>query len=68
MDCCKRSLTFDPNNMGIRAVNEKALKAKKEKEAREQARQERIKKEQEEKAALAAAYQVCLLCHETPQY
>ncbi|KAJ3569356.1 hypothetical protein NP233_g5103 [Leucocoprinus birnbaumii] len=57
VDCCQRCLAFDQDNTGIRAVHEKALKAKKEKEARELAREQRIKKEQEEKAIMAAAYQ-----------
>ena len=58
IDCCRRCLAFDPSNTGIKSVHERTLKAKKEQEAREREREGRIKKEQEEKAILAAAYQV----------
>jgi len=58
IDCCRRCLYFDPGNTGMKSVHERTLKAKKGQEAREREREERIKKKQEEKAILAAAYQV----------
>jgi len=58
IDCCKRCLAFDPSNKGMESMHERALKAKKEQEAQDREREERIKKKQEEKAILAAAYQV----------
>jgi len=58
IDCCRRCLAFDPSNTGIKSVHETTLRAKKEQETREREREERIKKKQEEKAILAAAYQV----------
>lgn len=58
LDCCERCLTFDPDNQGIKTVQERATKRKETKEKQERERQERLRKEREEKLAMQTAFRV----------
>jgi tetratricopeptide (TPR) repeat protein len=57
-DCCARCLSYDPNNVGVKAIQQRGLKLKEEAERREREKQERIKKEEAAKLVLKMALRV----------
>ncbi|KAH7931344.1 40S ribosomal protein S7 [Leucogyrophana mollusca] len=56
LDCCDRCLAFDADNLGVKGVRERVIKAKAEKDRKEREKQERIRKEQEASRQLQLAF------------
>ncbi|KAF9481982.1 40S ribosomal protein S7 [Pholiota conissans] len=54
-DCCVRCLSYDVDNAGVKAIQQRGLKLKEEAEKKEREKQERIKKEEDAKLALKMA-------------
>jgi len=58
LDCGVHCLRFDPGNMGVQTVRDRATKAKADKDKKERERLERIRKEQDAKRLLNSAFRV----------
>ncbi|OAX39042.1 40S ribosomal protein S7 [Rhizopogon vinicolor AM-OR11-026] len=56
LDCCDRCLTYNPENVGVRSVRDRASRAKAEKTLQESEKKERLYKEQREKRLLQMAF------------
>lgn len=58
LDCCSRCLAYDADNTGVKAVQVRAAKLKREADIREQKKQEEKRKEDEKKMVLKMALRV----------
>ncbi|CAA7259472.1 unnamed protein product [Cyclocybe aegerita] len=56
LDCCTRCLSYDPDNQGIKALQERATKSREEAERIERKKQDEKRKEEYEKMALKMAF------------
>ena len=58
LDACQRCLEFDPDNLGVKALGERAGKLQEAKEKKERERKERLEREEQERRLFQYAFKV----------
>ncbi|PAV21144.1 40S ribosomal S7 [Pyrrhoderma noxium] len=56
LDACQRCLEFDPDNLGVKALGERARKLQEAKEKKERERKERLEREEQERRLFQYAF------------